>query len=85
MAKLEIYSNYLEEMGFSKSAKIPKTIIEKFNETRTIRINGKNVDDLELKKLGNLIQQATKKSSKFSFGRLFKGSKKSQLDTTKHQ
>ena len=78
MAKLEIHSKYMEEIGFSKSAKIPRTIIEKFNETRTIRIKGKNVDDLDLEKLGNLIQQATKKSSKFNLRGVFKNFKRSK-------
>jgi predicted transcriptional regulator len=76
MAQLEIYANCIEGFGMLKAAGIPRTIIEKFNETRTIRIRGKNVDDLELEKIGNLIQQATEKSSKFNLRGLFKGLKR---------
>ena len=60
-----------------------RTFLEKFNETRTIRIVGKNVDDLDLEKLGELIRQATEKSSKFNFRGLFKGLKKSQPNSKK--
>ena len=38
--------------------------------SRTIRIKGKNVDDLDLEKLGNLIQQANEKTSKVKRARL---------------
>jgi hypothetical protein len=85
IARLQVHADYAEKIGLLGVAKMERTIIEKFNETRTIRIKGKNVDDLDLEKLGNLIQQANNKSSKFSFGRLFKSSKKSQSDTTKQQ
>lgn len=75
VARLAAYNEHLEEIGFSGIVKMNKIILEKFDETRTIRIRGKNVDDLNLEKLGNLIQQATKKSSKVNWGRLFKGLK----------
>ena len=78
VAILEAYTNHIEGMGYPKTANITRTIVEKFNETRTIRIKGKNVDDLDLEKMAKLIQQATKKSSRFSLRDLFKGSKKSQ-------
>jgi biotin operon repressor len=81
MAQLEIYANYVEGLGFLETAKIPRTILEKFNETRTIRITGKNVDDLDLEKLGNLIQQANEKSSKVNLRGLFKGLKRSRPDS----
>jgi hypothetical protein len=58
-------------------------IIEKFNETRTIRIRGKNVDDLDLEKFGNLIEQANSKSSKFSLKGIIKGLKLPQQENTK--
>ncbi len=46
--------------------------LEKLKETRTIRIKGKNVDDLDLEKLGTLIQQANKKASKVNLKGLLK-------------
>ena len=83
VARLEMHADFLESCGFPEVAKMDKTIIKNFNETRTIRIRGKNVDDLDLEKLGNLIQQATEKNSKFSLNRLFKGLKKSQQENYK--
>ena len=47
-----------------ETANIYRISLEKFRETRTIRIKGKNVDDLDLEKLGNLIQQANKRRSR---------------------
>ncbi len=49
-----------------------ETIIEKFNETRTIKITGKNVEDLDLEKVANLILQANEKSSKFNLKKKLK-------------
>ncbi len=40
--------------------------LEKFNETRTIKIKGKNVDDLDLEKMAVLAQQAIEKNSSFN-------------------
>jgi sugar-specific transcriptional regulator TrmB len=85
MARLELLANYGEDVGYSKVAKMLGTIIEKFNETRTIKIKGKNVDDLDLEKLGNLIQQANKKSSKVNLRSLFKSLKKSRPDNSQGQ
>ena len=76
-ARLQVHADYLEDLGMHGSAKVEKTILEKFDETRTIRIRGKNVDDIDLEKVGNLIQQATERSSTFSFGNIFKGLRKS--------
>ena len=75
VARLAAYNVHLEHIGFSGIVEMNEAILEKFDEARTIRIKGKNVDDLDLEKLGNLIQQATKKSSKFRWGRLFKSLK----------
>jgi transposase-like protein len=72
MAQLEIYAKHVEDIGMPKVAAIPRTIIEKFNETRTIRIKGKNVDDLDLEKIGNLIRESTQRSSLFNLKGLFK-------------
>jgi len=59
--------------------------LEKFRETRTIRIKGKNIDDLDLETLGNLIQQANEKSSKVNLRGLFKSLKKSRPDTSQRK
>jgi hypothetical protein len=81
-ARLKAHADYLEDLGMKKTAKIEKTILEQLNETRTIRIRGKNVDDIDLEKIGNLIQQATERSSKFSFGGIFKKLRKSTPKST---
>jgi len=85
MARLELLANYGEDMGYSTVAKMLGTIIEKFNETRTIKIKGKNVDDLDLEKIATLIQQANKKSSKVNLRGLFKSLRKSQPDNSQGQ
>jgi len=41
-----------------------RTSLEKLKETRTIRIKGKNVDTLDLERIGNLIREA---NHSFSF------------------
>jgi uncharacterized protein (DUF111 family) len=74
---LEAHAKYLEDLGMPKVAATERIILEKIVETRSIRIKGKNVDDLDLEKLGNLIQQASQKSSIFNLKGLFKGLKKS--------
>ena len=81
-ARLQVHADYADEVGFHKIAKMEKTILEKFDETRTIRIRGKNVDDIDLEKIGKLIEQASEKSYKFSFKGLFKGLRKSLPDIT---
>jgi hypothetical protein len=85
IAFLEAQAKEFERIGFSLLAEDIRILLEKFRETRTIKIKGKNVDNLDLEKLGELIQQATKKSSRFNLRGLFKGSKKSQSDITKQQ
>jgi DNA-binding transcriptional regulator LsrR (DeoR family) len=81
-ARLQVHADYADEVGFHGIAKMEKTILEKFDETRTIRIRGKNVDDIDLEKIGKLIEQASEKSYKFSFKGLFKGLRKSLPDIT---
>jgi uncharacterized protein (DUF111 family) len=68
-----------------KTAETIRIMLEKLRETRTIRIKGKNVDDLDLEKLGNLIQQANKKSLKVNLRSLFKNLKKSRPDTSQRK
>jgi hypothetical protein len=60
-----------------------RILLEKFRETRTIRITGKNVDDIDLEKIGNLIQQANQKSSFYSLRGLFKTFKKPRQQSPK--
>jgi biotin operon repressor len=55
-----------------------KISLDKLKETRTIKIKGKNVDDLEMEKLAELIKQANERSSKINLKGLFKKLKKSQ-------
>jgi biotin operon repressor len=68
-----------------KRANTFEIALEKFKETRTIRIKGKNVDDLDLEKLGNLIQQANEKSSKVSLKGLFKSLKRQHTNTSQNE
>lgn len=63
---------------FPETTSLYRISLEKLRETRTIRIKGKNVDDLDLQKLGNLIQQANEKSIKFNLKGLFKSLKRSR-------
>jgi len=80
VARVEADAKYLEDIGWADIAKIDRIFLDKFNETRTIRIKGKNVDDIDLEKLVNLIQQANEKSSKISLKGLLKNLKKSLSD-----
>jgi DNA-binding MarR family transcriptional regulator len=75
IARLQVHANYAGSLGLSGIADMENTIIEKFNETRRIRITGKNVEDLDMEKIGNLILQANEKSSKVSLRRFLKGLK----------
>ena len=66
LAILEIFANLLEDRNRPKTEKMLRTLIEKYKETRIIKIKGKNVNDLDLEKIKNLIEQANKKSSKIN-------------------
>lgn len=81
---LELLIKDCEYHGFPKVASIYKTMLETLRETRTIKVKGKNVDDLDPEKLANLIQQANKKSSKVDLKGLLK-SLKEQLPSKKKQ
>ena len=83
VALLEMLARDCEEHGFPRVAETYRIPLEKFKETRTIKIKGKNVDDLDLEKLGNLIQQANQKSSLFNFRGLFKTFKRSRQQSPK--
>jgi hypothetical protein len=62
----------------NKPDNIFKISLEKLKETRTIRIKGKNVDDLEMEKLAELIKQANERSSKINLKGLLRKFKKTQ-------
>lgn len=83
IALLEMMANDCEDHEFPSTAQMYRIPLEKLRETRTIKITGKNVDDLDLEKLGNLIQQANQKSSLFNFRRLFKNLKKAREKSQK--
>ncbi|MDH5449020.1 MAG: helix-turn-helix domain-containing protein [Candidatus Bathyarchaeota archaeon] len=72
MAMLEALARDWEAADMPESANVYRISLEKLKETRTIKIKSKNVDDLNLEKLGILIQQAHEKSSKFNWKGLFK-------------
>lgn len=72
MARIELLANHGRDLGYSITADMLETIMKKFDETRTIRITGKNVDDLDLEKVANLILQANEKSSKLNVKKLIK-------------
>jgi hypothetical protein len=69
----------------TESDNIFKTSLEKLKETRTIKITGKNVDDLDLQKIANLIQQANEKSLKVNLRDLFKRLKRSRPNNSQGQ
>jgi predicted transcriptional regulator len=66
--------------SFPESKSLYRISLEKLKETRTIKITGKNVDDIDLEKLGKLIQQANEKSSKFNLRGLFRNLKRLRAD-----
>jgi hypothetical protein len=81
VALLEILANDAKDESLPRVSNIYSTLLENYKNTRRIRIKGKSVDDLELEKLGNLIQQANEKSSKVNLRKFFKNLKRpSQLD-----
>jgi hypothetical protein len=82
IAFLEAQAKEFERLKIPLAEDI-RILLEKFKETRTIRIKGKNIDDLDLQKLGNLIQQANNKSSKISLRGLFKSVKRSRPNSTR--
>jgi hypothetical protein len=82
IALLEALAKDCEGENFPETANIYRTFLEKFRETKTIKIKGKNVNDLDPEKLGNLIQQANEKTSKLNLNRLFKGLKRSRVNNS---
>jgi len=82
---LEILEKDLEEAKFPKSAQIYRILLEKEKESRTIRITGKNVDDLDLEKVQNLILQANHKGSKIDFKGFLKSLKRSRANNSQRE
>jgi hypothetical protein len=78
MALLEALAKDWEGANLPESGNTYKIFLEKFRETRTIRIKGKNVDDLDLEKAASFIQQANEESSKVSLRGLFKSLRKTK-------
>jgi DNA-binding MarR family transcriptional regulator len=74
---LEMMARECEDHQLPDIAEMYRIPLEKLKETRIIKIRGKNVDDLDLQRLGNLIQQANEKTSKFNLKRLIKNLKRS--------
>lgn len=56
-----------------------KQSLDALEETRTIRIIGKNVDALDLQKISELVKEATESSYKVKLRNIFKKSKKPKL------
>jgi hypothetical protein len=77
LALIEAKAKDWEEKHPQKADSGYKILLAKYNETRIIRIKGKNVDDLDLEKVGNLIQKANEKSAKFNLKSFFKKLRKS--------
>jgi DNA-binding MarR family transcriptional regulator len=84
-ALLEAQAKEFERKGLVRTAEDMRIFLEKLRETRTITITGKNVNDLDLEKIGNMIQQANEKSSKVSLRGLFKSLKRSRTNNSKRQ
>jgi len=80
IATLEAQVKELEYLALPRVAESIRIFLDKFKETRIIRITGKNVDDLDLEKLGNLIRQANQKTSKIDFKGLLKKLKRSRVN-----
>jgi Mn-dependent DtxR family transcriptional regulator len=76
LAFIEAQAKKFERMNLSDLAEDLNIILNKYNESRTIRIKGKNVDDIELQKLANMIQEANERGSKTDVKNVFKGLKK---------
>ena len=85
MALLEHFAQDWEKTFPNSPENAYRISLNKLRETRTIRIKGKNVDDIDLQKIGNLIQQANEKSPIAYLKGLFKGSKKSRPDIPQQQ
>lgn len=82
MAVLEAQAKRFERLELPEIAEAIGIFLEKFRETRILRIEGKNVDNLDLERIGNLIQQANEKGSKVNLRGLFKNLKRKKPKKT---
>ena len=85
LALLEHFARDWEEHFPNDKDNAYRISLEKFRETRTIRIKGKNVDDLNLEKLGNLVQQANEKASKVNLRGFLKSFKRSHANHSQRE
>jgi len=76
IAMIKMLAAEANEDNLPKVSNIYATLLESYMETRTIRIKGKNVDDVELGKIGDLILQANKNSSKVNLRKFIKNLKR---------
>lgn len=83
MTLLEDFARGWEEQFPNSKDNAYRISLEKLRETRTIRIKGKNVDNLDLDKITKLIQQANEKSPIAYLKGLFKGFKQSRPNSKK--
>ena len=85
IALLELQAKDCERAEFFELAEIYKTLLESLRETRTIKIKGKNVDNVDLEKLGNLLQQANEKSSKVNLEGLLKRLRRPRISSSQKE
>ena len=71
LSQLEAVANIGDQINLSEDANVYKILLKNLKEARTIRVRGKNVDELDLEKVGKLVSESTKKSSRFDFKKLF--------------
>jgi hypothetical protein len=76
-ALMEELAHEAEQSDFTRLAGTYRIFLAKLKEARTIRITGRNVDDLDLEKTQNLILQASKKTFKIDFKGLLRSLKRS--------
>jgi DNA-binding MarR family transcriptional regulator len=83
--RMVLLEHYAELFGkhTDDSDNVFKISLEKLKETRTIKIKGKNVDDLDLEKVVDLIKQANEKSFTVNLKGLLKGFKKRSSSSNK--
>lgn len=73
--RMVLLEDAAKTFGGRRSDNIFQISLDKLEETRTIHIIGKNVDDLQIAKVSELIKEANAKT-KFSLNNFFKGLKK---------
>jgi DNA-binding protein YbaB/biotin operon repressor len=72
ISALEAFAKLLEKDQLTESAETIKILLENLRKTRTIKIESKNMDNLDLEKLQSLILQAYERSSKVKSSKLSK-------------